>query len=68
MYRWKARPPTGRNHAPVFTASAAVTADQYATVSIPLTAADRDGDRLAFYATDLPAATARSSRWGWAGR
>lgn len=54
-YRWQASRPTGRNHAPTLRAPAAVTADQYTTVSFPLTAADADGDRLAFYATDLPA-------------
>lgn len=53
-YRWTAHPPTGRNHPPSLTAPATVVADQYATVRIPLTATDPDGDRLAFYATDLP--------------
>jgi glucosylceramidase len=31
-----------------------VVVDQYSTVQVPLRATDRDRDRLAFYATDLP--------------
>jgi glucosylceramidase len=31
-----------------------VAADQYATVRVPLSATDRDGDPLAYYATELP--------------
>ncbi|GIF17799.1 glucosylceramidase [Actinoplanes tereljensis] len=54
-YRWNARPPgTHRNHAPVFAAPAPVIADQYVTTTFRLQATDRDRDRLAYYATDLP--------------
>ncbi|GAA4597939.1 glucosylceramidase [Actinoplanes octamycinicus] len=55
-YRWTSRSPGGRhNHAPRLAAVPEVTADQYGTVRIPLRATDSDHDRLAFYATDLPA-------------
>jgi glucosylceramidase len=53
-YRWLAQPPTNLNHPPSLTAPATVVADQYSTVTIPLTATDRDRDKLSFYATDLP--------------
>ncbi len=54
-YRWKAGVPSAhRNHPPVARDVAAVSADQYATTLLRLTATDRDRDRLAFYATDLP--------------
>jgi glucosylceramidase len=54
-YRWKAGVPSAhRNHPPVLRDVPAVTADQYATTLLRLTATDRDRDRLAFYATDLP--------------
>jgi glucosylceramidase len=53
--RWEADVPSAKhNHAPVFAPVAGVVADQYGTVQVPLKATDRDGDRLAFYATDLP--------------
>lgn len=55
-YTWKAQlPGSHRNHAPVFRDVPAVTAQQYATTEVRLTATDRDRDRLAYYATDLPA-------------
>ncbi|MFC9843537.1 carbohydrate-binding protein [Streptomyces sp. NPDC060223] len=54
-YRWKGKVPTGsRNHAPVFEPAADVVADQYGTTSVQLKAADRDRDRLSYYATELP--------------
>ncbi|WP_328465345.1 carbohydrate-binding protein [Actinoplanes sp. NBC_00393] len=54
-YRWTGRkPPSRHNRAPVLAGVSGVVADQYATVRIPLRATDRDGDRLAYYATDLP--------------
>ena len=54
-FRWKGDVPRSRgNHAPVLAGVADVVADQYATVQVPLRATDRDRDRLAFYATDLP--------------
>jgi len=53
--RWHADLPSSRhNHAPTLASVAAVTADQYSTVRVPLHATDADHDRLAFYATDLP--------------
>jgi glucosylceramidase len=52
-YRWKGDVPR-RDHAPVLRAVPDVTADQYATTRIQLSATDRDRDRLAYYATDLP--------------
>ena len=54
-YRWSSHVPGGRNHAPVLRDVPTVTADQYATTTFRLSATDRDRDRLAFYATDLPA-------------
>jgi glucosylceramidase len=54
--RWHADLPSIRhNHAPTLASVTAVTADQYSTVRVPLHATDADHDRLAFYATDLPA-------------
>jgi glucosylceramidase len=54
-YRWK-QPVSGDRHntAPVLDHVPDVVADQYSTVQVPLKATDRDGDRLAFYASDLP--------------
>jgi glucosylceramidase len=54
-YTWKAHVPgTHRNHPPVFSPVSPVTADQYVTTTFRLAATDRDRDRLAYYATDLP--------------
>ncbi|MGW1005875.1 carbohydrate-binding protein [Streptomyces sp. NPDC002520] len=54
-YRWSGHVPTGRNNqAPVFAQAPDVVADQYGTVRVPLSATDADGDRLAYYAPDLP--------------
>jgi glucosylceramidase len=54
-YRWKSELPSShRNHAPVLRDVADVVADQYATTTFQLRATDRDRDRLAYYATDLP--------------
>ncbi|WP_433295494.1 carbohydrate-binding protein [Actinoplanes sp. CA-030573] len=64
-YTWKAHvPSTHRNHAPVFAPAGAVTADQYVTSTFRLTATDRDRDRLAFYATDLPDGVTLDARTG----
>lgn len=64
-YRWKARVPSShRNHAPVLAPLAPVTADQYVTTTFRLRATDRDGDRLAYYATDLPAGVTLDARTG----
>jgi glucosylceramidase len=55
-YRWTGDVPSAhRNHAPVLRDVPAVTADQYATTQVRLSARDRDRDRLGFYATELPA-------------
>nr|WP_296075644.1 carbohydrate-binding protein [uncultured Actinoplanes sp.] len=62
-YRWTANPPR-RDHAPAFGDIAAVTADQYATTQFRLTATDRDHDRLAYYATDLPGGVDLDARTG----
>ncbi|BCJ52516.1 hypothetical protein Asp14428_39910 [Actinoplanes sp. NBRC 14428] len=53
-YRWTAAVPPRRNHAPVLRDVPAVTADQYGTAQVRLSATDRDRDRLAYYAVDLP--------------
>lgn len=54
-YRWKGDVPSQhRNHAPVLTDVPEVVADQYATKQFQLSATDRDGDRLAYYAIELP--------------
>ncbi|MFC7279267.1 carbohydrate-binding protein [Paractinoplanes rhizophilus] len=64
-YTWKARgQKPHRNHAPVFAPVAPVPADQYVTTSFRLGAADRDRDRLAFYATDLPDGVTLDARTG----
>ncbi|XVU23505.1 carbohydrate-binding protein [Actinoplanes sp. CA-054009] len=64
-YRWNARTPsTHRNHAPVLRDVPALTADQYATTLFRLSATDRDRDRLAFYATDLPAGVSLDAATG----
>ncbi|MEU9153461.1 carbohydrate-binding protein [Streptomyces sp. NPDC048417] len=54
-YRWQGKAATGsRNHAPVLAPAADVVADQYGTTRVQLKATDRDGDRLSYYATELP--------------
>ncbi|MFD3583069.1 carbohydrate-binding protein [Streptomyces sp. NPDC058683] len=54
-YRWQGKAATGsRNHAPVLAPAADVVADQYGTTQVQLKATDRDGDRLSYYATELP--------------
>jgi glucosylceramidase len=54
-YRWQlAVPPAHHNHAPIAAPAAPVTADQYGTTSFTLAATDRDRDKLAWYAVDLP--------------
>ena len=54
--RWRPDVPRDRhNHAPVLAPVADVVADQYSTVHVQLHATDADRDRLAYYATDLPA-------------
>jgi glucosylceramidase len=64
-YTWKGRTPSShRNHPPVVAAVPPVTADQYVTASFRLSASDRDRDRLAFYATDLPDGVTLDARTG----
>jgi glucosylceramidase len=54
-FRWEGQLPRAKgNHAPVLGKVADVVADQYSTVQVPLKATDADGNRLAFYASDLP--------------
>lgn len=64
-YTWKGgQPTTPRNHAPVLRSVPDVTADQYGTTRVQLAATDRDRDRLAFYATDLPDGVSLDARTG----
>ena len=53
-----------RNHAPVLAPVAPVSADQYVTTTFRLNATDRDRDRLAYYATDLPDGVSLDARTG----
>ncbi|WP_427885415.1 carbohydrate-binding protein [Kribbella sp. GL6] len=53
-YRWHGQVPH-RSRAPRFEDVQPVTADQYRTTQLQLRATDPDHDRLAYYATDLPA-------------
>ncbi|MET8154596.1 carbohydrate-binding protein [Actinoplanes sp. NPDC049668] len=54
-YRWRgAVPSPHRNRPPALRPVPEVVADQYATTELRLSADDPDGDRLAYYATDLP--------------
>jgi glucosylceramidase len=64
-YSWKGgQLPTPRNHAPVLKSVPDVTADQYGTAKVQLAATDRDHDRLAYYATDLPAGVSLDASTG----
>ncbi|HET6292930.1 MAG TPA: carbohydrate-binding protein [Kribbella sp.] len=64
-YRWQGEVPSSHgNHAPVLRDVAEVVADQYATTQVQLSATDRDRDRLAYYATDLPAGVSVDARTG----
>ena len=64
-YTWKAHAPSAhRNHTPVLSPLGPVTADQYVSTSFRLSATDRDRDRLAFYATDLPDGVSLDARTG----
>jgi glucosylceramidase len=64
-FRWKGDVPSSRhNHAPVLKPVAPVVADQYATTTIQLSATDRDRDRLAYYAVDLPDGVSLDSATG----
>jgi glucosylceramidase len=53
-FRWNDPRNATHNHAPVLRDAPDVVADQYGTVQVPLTATDPDGDRLAYYADELP--------------
>lgn len=64
-YRWKGDVPSQHhNHAPVLRPVADVVADQYGTAQVQLSATDRDRDRLAYYAIDLPAGVSVDGRTG----
>jgi glucosylceramidase len=64
-YRWKGDVPAQRhNRAPVLNDVPAVVADQYATTQVQLSATDRDRDRLAFYAKELPSGVSLDARTG----
>ncbi|MBM2621613.1 carbohydrate-binding protein [Actinoplanes sp. LDG1-06] len=62
-YQWKADPPR-RDHTPVLRDVPPLTVDQYATTLFRLSATDRDRDRLAYYATDLPAGVSLDASTG----
>jgi glucosylceramidase len=64
-YRWKGEVPSQHhNRAPVLKDVPEVVADQYATTEVQLSATDRDRDRLAYYAKDLPAGVSLDARSG----
>jgi glucosylceramidase len=64
-YRWTDRKPDSRhNRAPRLDRVPEVTAEQYGTTKIQLHATDRDHDRLAYYATDLPAGVSLDATTG----
>jgi glucosylceramidase len=64
-YRWHGDVPSSHhNQAPQFDAVPNVTADQYQTTQLQLRATDRDKDRLAYYATDLPAGVSLDASTG----
>nr|WP_308288245.1 putative Ig domain-containing protein [Streptomyces corallincola] len=54
-YQWSGLPALPRpNHAPAFAGAADVTADAHGDARFSLSARDRDGDRLSYYAPELP--------------
>ena len=64
-FRWTGDVPARRhNHAPSLRPVPPVVADQYATTSFRLAAADADHDRLAYYAVDLPDGVRLDARTG----
>ena len=64
-YRWHGDVPSSHhNRAPQFDDVPNVTADQYQTTQLQLRATDRDKDRLAYYATDLPAGVSLDASTG----
>ena len=64
-YRWHGDVPSSHhNRAPQFNDVPNVTADQYQTTQLQLRVTDRDKDRLAYYATDLPAGVSLDASTG----
>ncbi|MGW1345592.1 carbohydrate-binding protein [Kribbella sp. NPDC002412] len=64
-YRWRGDVPSSHhNSAPVLRDVPDVVADQYAATEVQLSASDRDRDRLAYYAVDLPAGVSVGARSG----
>ncbi|MEV6267916.1 carbohydrate-binding protein [Kribbella sp. NPDC051936] len=64
-YRWHGEVPSARhNHAPQFGAVPDVVADQFQTTQFQLRATDGDQDRLAYYATELPAGVSLDASTG----
>ncbi|TCC27808.1 carbohydrate-binding protein [Kribbella speibonae] len=64
-YRWHGDVPSSHhNRAPQFDDVPNVTADQFQTTQVQLRATDRDKDRLAYYATDLPAGVSLDASTG----
>jgi len=64
-YRWHGDVPSQHgNHAPVLNDVPDVVADQYGATQVQLTATDRDRDKLAYYATELPAGVSLDAQTG----
>jgi glucosylceramidase len=64
-YRWHGDVPSAHhNHAPQFGEVPNVVADQYQTTQFQLQATDADRDRLAYYATELPAGVSLDASTG----
>jgi len=64
-YRWHGDVPSARhNQAPQFGAVPDVVADQFQTTQFQLRATDGDQDRLAYYATELPAGVSLDASTG----
>ncbi|WP_405064236.1 carbohydrate-binding protein [Kribbella sp. NBC_01505] len=64
-YRWHGDVPSQHgNHAPVLNDVPDVVADQYGAAQVQLAARDRDRDKLAYYATELPAGVSLDAQTG----
>ncbi|MFC9688079.1 carbohydrate-binding protein [Kribbella sp. NPDC056951] len=64
-YRWHGEVPSQHgNHAPVLNDVPDVVADQYGATQVQLAATDRDRDKLAYYATELPAGVSLDAQTG----
>ncbi|GAA1706327.1 hypothetical protein GCM10009745_62750 [Kribbella yunnanensis] len=64
-YRWHGEVPSQHgNHAPVLNDVPDVVADQYGATQVQLAATDRDRDKPAYYATELPAGVSLDAQTG----